>query len=114
MEDKRKEFKTASKDILEGTMKRVKQKAYTHKIRIKGDAMNYDHDKVLEENTRKSTPVELRKLRIFAASLLVFLFSTVYFITEYAPESTKHNMYSNYRVSQEDCNYGNTLEYYKF
>jgi hypothetical protein len=114
MEDKRKEFKTASKDILEGTMKRVKQKAYTHKIRIKGDAMNYDHDKVLEENTREQTPAEIKKLRIFAASLLVFLFSAVFFITEYAPVDTKHNMYSNYRVSQVDCNYGNTLEYYKF
>ena len=85
-----------------------------HKIRIKGGNMNYDHEKVLEENTRESTPAEIRKFRIFAASLLVFLFSTVFFITEYAPIDTKRNMYSNYRVSQVDCNYGNTLEYYKF
>jgi DNA primase catalytic subunit len=101
------------KDTIEGIKKRVKQKAY--KIRIKGDNMNYDHEKVLEENTREQTPAELKKLRIFAASLLVFLFSTVFFITEYSPVTTKHNMYSNYRVSsQEVDNYDNTLEYYKF
>lgn len=97
------------KDIIEGI-----KKAYNHKIRIKGDNMNYDHEKVLEENTREQTPAEIRKLRIFAASLLVFLFSTVFFITEYAPVDTKRNMYSNYRVSQEVGNYDNTLECYKF
>ena len=96
------------KDITESLKKKV------HKIRIKGDNMNYDYEKVLKENTREQTPAEIKKLRIFAASLLVFLFSSVFFITKYSPINTRHNMYSNYRVSQVDCNYGNTLEYYKF
>lgn len=61
--------------------------------------MTYDHDKILEENTKEQTPAELKKLRIFAASLLVVLFSCIVLISKYSPTETRHNMYSKYRVS---------------
>ncbi len=61
--------------------------------------MTYDHDKILEENTKEQTPAELKKLRIFAASLLVFIFSCIVLIGKYSPVDAKRNMYSKYRMS---------------
>jgi len=59
----------------------------------------YNHEEVLKENTRPPTDKEVKKLRVFAAGLIVCLALTFVGMSKYGPKSIKDNMHSNYRMS---------------
>lgn len=76
--------------------------------------MTYDHDKVLEDNTKDSSPAELRNLRIFAVSIIAVITIVFILMSKYVPENSRKGIYSTYRVSSPVVdNYDSILEYYK-
>jgi hypothetical protein len=59
----------------------------------------YNHQEVLEENTRPSTPQELRNLRIFAGSLIGFFVVVFFLFFKYVPVNNERNRIASYRMS---------------
>lgn len=74
----------------------------------------YNHEQVLRENTRPSTPKELYNLRLFAFSLSMFFIILITLLIKYIPADRKKNRIINYRMSSVTDNYCSNLDYYKF